>query len=299
MTIPMLSLTLPLPKFGSGKVRETFDLGDHLLMVTTDRLSAFDVVLADGIPHKGEVLNRLSAFWFDQTKDLVPNHLVSIDPNALPAAVQAQRAQLAGRSMIVRKAQRLDFECVVRGYLAGSGWHDYQATGAVCGITLPKGLRQAERLPEPIFTPAAKAEQGHDENVTFDHMSNVVGIDLANAMRAASLALYSYAANVAIDRGIIIADTKFEFGLLDDQLIVIDEMLTPDSSRFWALGDYAPGSAPPSFDKQYARDWLVASGWNKAPPPPKLPPEVIAGTAARYQEAYEWLTGEDFVPLGD
>jgi phosphoribosylaminoimidazole-succinocarboxamide synthase len=291
------SIDLPLPRFGSGKVRETFDLGDQLLIVTTDRISAFDVVLPNGIPNKGEVLNRLSAFWFIETRALIPNHLITINPDDLPAEVRDQRDVLAGRSMIVRKAKRIDFECVVRGYLAGSGWKDYQETGAVCGIRLPERLRQADRLPEPIFTPATKAESGHDINCTLDDMANVVGVDLAQTLADISISLYQYAADVAIDRGIIIADTKFEFGLLDDQLIVIDEMLTPDSSRFWAAGDYAPGGSPPSFDKQFVRDWLESSGWKKQPPAPDLPPDVVDGTSRRYIEAFEWLTDEPFVPM--
>ena len=293
----LLTIDLPLPKFGSGKVRETFDLGDHLLMVTTDRLSAFDVVMQEGIPHKGEVLNRLSAFWFAQTRAIMPNHLISIDPASFPESVAAQRGALAGRAMVVQKAKRIDFECVVRGYLAGSGWKDYRATGAVSGVKLPQGLRLADRLPEPIFTPAIKAATGHDENCTLDDVENAVGIDTAHALRDASLALYQFAADLAIDRGIIIADTKFEFGWLDGELIVIDEMLTPDSSRFWAAGDYAPGHSPPSFDKQFVRDWLERQQWAKTPPPPPLPPDVVAGTAQRYQEAYEWLTGETFTSL--
>ncbi|SRR5579875_2903235 len=294
----VMNVDLPLPRFGSGKVRETFDLGDRLLMVTTDRLSAFDVVMREGIPHKGEVLTRLSAFWFRQTSDIVANHLISIDPADFPPEVQPQRDLLAGRAMLVKKAQRIDFECVVRGYLAGSGWKDYQATGVVCGISLPPGMRQAERLPEPIFTPATKAASGHDMNCTLADVAAAVGEDLAHTLRDTSIALYTFAAELAIDRGIIIADTKFEFGLLDGDLIVIDEMLTPDSSRFWAAGEYAPGTSPPSFDKQFVRDWLEAQHWNKTPPPPSLPPDVIAGTAARYQEAYEWLTGDEFTPLG-
>ncbi len=293
----VLSIDLPLPRFGSGKVREIFDLGDRLLLVATDRLSAFDVVMAEGIPHKGEVLTRLSAFWFTQTADIVPNHLISSDPADFPAEVQPQRAQLAGRTMLVRKAQRIDFECVVRGYLAGSGWQDYQATGGVGGNPLPAGLRQAERLPEPIFTPATKAASGHDINCTLADVAAVVGDTVAQRLKATSIALYTNAAELAIDRGIIIADTKFEFGLLDGELIVIDEMLTPDSSRFWAAGDYAPGQSPPSFDKQFVRDWLETQPWTKTPPPPHLPPAVIAGTAARYQEAYEWLTGASFTPV--
>ena len=288
----LLHTELPLPRFGTGKVRDTYDLGDRLLMVTTDRISAFDSVLPNGIPGKGEVLTRLSAFWFDRTRELVPNHLISTDIADLPDAVQTQRGQLAGRSMIVRKAKRIDFECVVRGYLAGSGWQEYQQSGTVCGVALPKGLRQADELPEPIFTPARKNDAGHDENISLEEMKNDVGEDLGQALAESSIAIYRAAASYALDRGIIIADTKMEFGLLDNHLLLIDELLTPDSSRFWAVGDYVPGVSPPSFDKQYLRDWLERSGWNKHPPAPQLPPEVVAGTATRYREALEWLTGE-------
>ncbi len=292
----VLQTELPLPLFGRGKVRDTYDLGERLLMVATDRLSAFDCILPNGIPDKGRVLTRLSAFWFDRTKALVPNHLLSTDPADLPEALQAHAAMLDGRFMIVRKAQRINFECVVRGYLAGSGWQEYQRTGAVCGIELPPGLRQADELPEPIFTPATKAESGHDINISLEAMKNEVGEDLGQALADASIAIYRAAADYALDRGIIIADTKMEFGLLDGNLILIDELLTPDSSRFWAVGDYAPGGSPPSFDKQYVRDWQERSGWNKQPPAPSLPPDVVQGTASRYREALEWLTGE---PLGD
>lgn len=288
----LLHTELPLPRFGIGKVRDTYDLGERLLMVTTDRLSAFDCMLPNGIPGKGEVLTRLSAFWFDRTKDIVPNHLISTDVADLPAAVQGQRDQLAGRFMIVRKAKRIDFECVVRGYLAGSGWLEYQQSGKVGGIALPEGLRQADKLDEPIFTPARKNDAGHDENISLDEMKNVVGEDLGQALAETSIAIYRAAASYALDRGIIIADTKMEFGLLDNNLLLIDELLTPDSSRFWSVGDYTPGGSPPSFDKQYVRDWLEQSGWNKQPPAPELPLEVVAGTSARYREALEWLTGE-------
>lgn len=295
MSSAVLTTTnLPLPRFGSGKVRETYDLGDRLLMVTTDRLSAFDCVLPDGIPGKGEVLTRLSAFWFGRTAEIVPNHLISTDVADLPpeVAVSPWREQLEGRFMLVRKAERIPFECVVRGYLAGSAWSEYQRTGSVCGIALPSGLRQADRLPEPIFTPATKADAGHDENISLAELKDRAGDALGQALAETSLAVYRAAAAYALDRGIIIADTKMEFGLLDGQLILIDELLTPDSSRFWAVADYAPGGSPPNFDKQYVRDWLERSGWNKQPPAPTLPPEVIAGTAARYREALEWLTGE-------
>jgi phosphoribosylaminoimidazole-succinocarboxamide synthase len=292
MTRPVLLQTaLPLPRFGAGKVRDTYDLGERLLMVTTDRVSAFDCVLPNGIPGKGEVLTRLAAFWFDYTRDILPNHLLSTSADDLPDAVQPQRDELAGRFMLVRKAQRIDYECVVRGYLAGSAWQEYRQSGTVCGIALPKGLRQADELPEPIFTPATKAASGHDVNVSLDDMKNVVGEDLGQALADASLAIYAAAAKYALDRGIIVADTKMEFGLLGGQLTLIDELLTPDSSRFWAVGDYKPGGSPPSFDKQYLRDWLEQSGWNKQPPAPSLPNEVVAGTAARYREALQWLTG--------
>jgi phosphoribosylaminoimidazole-succinocarboxamide synthase len=288
----VLQTNLPLPLFGRGKVRDTYDLGDRLLMVATDRLSAFDSILPNGIPDKGRVLTLLSAFWFGRTREIIPNHLLSVETSDLPESLSASAKMLAGRFMLVRKAKRLDFECVVRGYLAGSGWADYQRSGSVCGVKLPMGLRQADELPEPIFTPASKAETGHDINISLDEMKNSVGEDLGQAIADVSIAIYRAAAAYALDRGIIIADTKMEFGLHDDQLILIDELLTPDSSRFWAVGEYAPGGSPPSFDKQYVRDWLESSGWNKQPPAPALPDEVVAGTASRYREAYEWLTGE-------
>ena len=288
----LLHTELPLPCFGTGKVRDTYDLGDRLLMVTTDRLSAFDCVLPNGIPGKGKVLTRLSSFWFARTHDLVPNHQLSTDLADLPEAARPFADQLAGRFMLVRKARRLNYECVVRGYLAGSAWQEYQASGTVCGARLPAGLRQADQLPQPIFTPATKNDAGHDENIPLELMKNDLGEDLGQALADASLAIYNEAAAYALDRGIIIADTKMEFGLLGKQLILIDELLTPDSSRFWAVGEYAPGVSPPSFDKQYVRDWLERSGWNKQPPAPELPTEVVAGTAARYREALAWLTGE-------
>lgn len=288
----VLSTNLPLPVFGQGKVRDTFDLGDRLLMVASDRISAFDVVMPNGIPDKGRVLTTLSAFWFGRTGEIIPNHLLSVESADLPDELQSYTASLGGRFMIVRKAQRIDFECVVRGYLAGSGWAEYQQSGAVCGVKLPAGLRQADQLPEPIFTPATKAESGHDLNISLDEMKNSVGEDLGQAIADISIAIYKESAAYALDRGIIIADTKMEFGLLGDQLILIDELLTPDSSRFWAVSEYAPGGSPPSFDKQYLRDWLESVGWNKQPPAPTLPDEVVAGTASRYREAYEWLTGE-------
>ena len=286
----VLKTELPLPPFGKGKVRDTYDLGDRLLMVTTDRISAFDYILPTGIPGKGRVLTQLSAFWFGRTADLVHNHLLSTDVGDLPEVVRDQQAMLDGRFMLVRKARRIDFECVVRGYLAGSAWAEYVRDGTVCGLRLPAGLRQADQLPEPIFTPATKEESGHDLNISPEALKNHVGEELGQALADASLAIYRAAAEYALDRGIIIADTKMEFGLLGDQLILIDELLTPDSSRFWAQGEYTPGSSPPSFDKQYVRDWLEGSGWNKQPPAPALPADVVDGTAQRYQEALAWLT---------
>ena len=289
----LLETHLPLKLFGTGKVRDTYDLGDQLLMVTTDRLSAFDVVLPNGIPYKGQVLTKLSTFWFRETAHIIQNHLITSDINSYPAELRRHRDQLAGRSMLIKKAHRINFECVVRGYLAGSAWKEYAQTGMVCGIRLPTGLREAEQLPQPIFTPATKAEEGHDLNISLEEMKNHLGEDLGQTLADTSLAIYTHAAKMALDRGIIIADTKMEFGLLNHQLILIDELLTPDSSRFWAVGDYAPGQAPPSFDKQFVRDYLERIGWNKQPPAPPLPPEVVAGTSQRYREALQWLTGDD------
>ncbi len=287
----MTSANLPLPVFSVGKVRDTYDLGDRLLMVATDRMSAFDSIMPNGIPDKGRVLTQLSAFWFHRLAGIIPNHLLSVDVSDLPEAVSAQRDELAGRFMIVKKAKRLDFECVARGYLAGSGWAEYQQTGSVCGVKLPPGLRQADKLPQPIFTPATKAEEGHDINISLLEMQADVGDELGQRIANVSIALYEAAAAYALEHGIIIADTKMEFGLLDGELILIDELLTPDSSRYWPLSDYQPGGSPASFDKQFLRDWLEASGWNKLPPAPELPPEVIEGIASRYREAYERLTG--------
>jgi phosphoribosylaminoimidazole-succinocarboxamide synthase len=273
-----------------GKVRETYEIDDrHLLLVATDRLSAFDVVFDQPIPDKGAVLTRLSAWWFEQLAGLGPSHFVSADPAAFPDA--ARTPELAPRSMLVRRAERVDAECVVRGYLAGSGWAEYQRTGAVCGHPLPPGLREADRLPEPIFTPSTKAEVGHDENISRDQLADLVGADLARSLEERSIALYAAGARRAEEVGLILADTKFEFGFIDGELAVIDEVLTPDSSRFWDGERYASGSSPPSFDKQFVRDFVAASGWNKEPPAPSLPEEVIAGTRERYVAAYERLTG--------
>jgi phosphoribosylaminoimidazole-succinocarboxamide synthase len=278
-----------------GKVRDIYDVGsDHLLMVTTDRISAFDVVLPTPIPDKGRVLTGLSLFWFDRTRDLVPNHLVSASVDDLPPAFADHRDELAGRSMLVRRARMIPIECVARGYLSGSGWKEYRTSGTVCGIRLPEGLGESERLPEPIFTPATKAETGHDENISIDRAAEIVGEGLARRLEELTLALYERGAALAADRGVILADTKFEFGFIDGEIGLCDEVMTPDSSRFWPADGYAPGGPQPSFDKQYVRDWLDASGWDHEPPPPELPPDVVGQTAGRYREAYERITGQPF-----
>jgi phosphoribosylaminoimidazole-succinocarboxamide synthase len=279
-----------LPLVHRGKVRETYEVdADHLLLVATDRLSAFDVVFDQPIPDKGRVLTRLSAYWFASLAGLGPTHFVTDDPDRLPRP--ARTDALVGRTMLVRRADRVDAECVVRGYLAGSGWAEYQRIGVVCGHRLPDGLREADRLPQPIFTPSTKAEVGHDENITRDQRAGMVGGDLARQLEERSIALYLAGARRAEEVGLILADTKFEFGWIDGELALIDEVLTPDSSRFWDASQYAPGSSPPSFDKQYVRDFVSASGWNKEPPAPALPEEVIAGTRDRYVTAYERLSG--------
>ncbi len=284
-----------LPLLGRGKVRDLYAVGDdRLLMVATDRLSAFDVIMAEPIPGKGEILTRMALFWFDRLRGVVPDHLTGVDPEAVVAP--DERDQVRGRGMVVRRLRPLPVEAVVRGYLIGSGWADYQRSGSVCGVSLPAGLRQADRLPEPIFTPATKAEFGeHDENIPFEAMADTIGGDLARRVREASLALYARAAAHARSRGIIIADTKFEFGLDDDDtLTLMDEVLTPDSSRFWPAASWQPGMSPPSFDKQFVRDYLeTVPGWNKQPPAPPLPREVIERTVAKYREALELLTAED------
>jgi len=288
----ILTVELPgVPKLKSGKVREVFDLGDRLLIVATDRISAFDVVMPNGIPRKGQILTQLSFFWFERFADLVPNHLLADRDAPWPGELQPFAGLLAGRSMIVRKAQPLPVECVVRGYLAGSGWKEYQQSRRVCGIALPDGLVESAELPEPIFTPATKAVSGHDENISFAQVVNTIGRELAERVRELSLRLYTEARAYARQRGIIIADTKFEFGLADGQLLLIDEVLTPDSSRFWPADQYQPGRSQPSFDKQFVRDYLESLGWNKQPPGPVLPPEVVAKTQAKYIEAYQRLTG--------
>jgi phosphoribosylaminoimidazole-succinocarboxamide synthase len=288
----LLNLDLPgVRKLKSGKVREIFDLGEHLLFVATDRISAFDVIMPNGIPRKGEVLTQLSYFWFAQTQSFQPNHLASGPSDPLPATLQPYSSQLNRRSMIVKKATPLAIECVVRGYLAGSGWKEYRQSQTVCGIKLPAGLKESAELPEPIFTPATKAETGHDENISFEEATRIVGQDVAEKARAASLKIYNFARDYARRRGIIIADTKFEFGLFDGQLILIDEVLTPDSSRFWPADQYAAGKSQPSFDKQFVRDYLETLDWDKSPPGPLLPDDVVARTQAKYLEAFEKVTG--------
>ena len=279
-----------------GKVRDVYDLGPSLLLVATDRISAFDWVLPSGIPDKGRILSRLSAFWFHLLGE--PNHLLTSDVDAMPLPPTADRARFAGRTMLVKKTKVVPIECVVRGYLAGSGWKEYCRQGTVCGLHLPAGLRESERLHEPIFTPATKAESGHDENISFEAMVEQVGAELADELRRRSLAVYQRGVEHARRLGIIIADTKFEWGLIDEdgrrQLILIDEVLTPDSSRFWPVEGYQPGRGQPSFDKQFVRDWLEQSGWDKQSPPPALPDDVIAKTRAKYVEAFEILTGDRF-----
>lgn len=273
-----------------GKVRDIYDFGDALLIVATDRISAFDYILPNGIPDKGRILTALSAFWFGRTKHIVRNHLISMDVDDFPREAQKYRDIVEGRSMFVRKAERVDIECVVRGFLSGSGWREYRTSGTVCGERLPVGLRESDKLPAPIFTPATKAASGHDENIPISKMAELVGAELTETLKRTSIALYEYAAEYAASRGILIADTKFEFGVLDGEIILIDEALTPDSSRFWPSDDYAPGRAQKSFDKQYVRDYLESIGWDKQPPVPQLTDEVMTGTSAKYREALERLT---------
>jgi len=276
----------------SGKVRDLYDLGDSLLIVATDRLSAFDVVLPDGIPNKGKVLTQISAFWFEKLASVVPNHVITTDVNRFPEPFRSDPAVFAGRSMLVRKTRPLPVECVVRGYLSGSGWSEYRKSGAICGIRLQEGLRESDRLPEPLFTPTTKAEQGHDENITFEQVVDIVGPAVAGRIRLLTIDIYTRGAEFALTKGIIIADTKFEFGLDENGAVVwIDEALTPDSSRFWPLDSYRPGGPQPSFDKQFVRDYLLEVKWNKTPPAPTLPGHVIATTTQKYEEALLRLTG--------
>jgi phosphoribosylaminoimidazole-succinocarboxamide synthase len=298
----ILQLDLPgIKKVRSGKVREVFDLGDSFLLVASDRISAFDVIMPNGIPRKGEVLTQVSHFWFEKFSALVPNHLLAKADDPLPKNLQPFAAQLARRSMIVKKAKPLAIECIVRGYLSGSGWKEYKKSQTVCGIQLPAGLTESAELPGPIFTPSTKAEEGHDENISFEEACKIVGTELATQARDLSLKIYEAGRDYARQRGIIIADTKFEFGLESGsdasspsagKLILIDEVLTPDSSRFWPADQYAPGKGQPSFDKQFVRDYLETLTWDKTPPGPKLPDDVVAKTSAKYLEAYEKLTGK-------
>ncbi|MDQ6692371.1 MAG: phosphoribosylaminoimidazolesuccinocarboxamide synthase [Candidatus Dormibacteraeota bacterium] len=291
---PLMTTDLDLPVFARGKVRDTYELhNDQLLMVATDRISAYDVILPNGIPDKGKVLTQLSIWWFSQTHMFQENHLVSGMVPDLPGALKHRREELAGRFMVVRKAKRIDFECVVRGYLAGSAWAEYKEHGTMAGEPLPKGLRESDKLATPIFTPATKADSGHDENVTFKKLSKSVGAKLAGQLRDASLALYAYAAEAAEARGLLLADTKFEFGTVDGRLVLIDEALTPDSSRYWDRAQWRPGTTPPSYDKQYVRDWLNASGWDRQPPAPELPVDVVEQTRALYLSAYRQMTARD------
>ena len=288
----LLETHLPgLPLWRRGKVRDVYDLGDRLLVVATDRLSAFDVVLPTGIPDKGVILTQLSLFWFELLRDVMPNHVITADFSAYDSVLRPFRAELEGRSMIVTKTEPLPIECVVRGYLAGSGYKDYRATGSVCGLALPPGLVESDRLREPLFTPATKAESGHDLNIPFERASELVGEERAKEVRAQSLEIYRRASAHAEDRGILLADTKFEFGVKDGRLVWIDEALTPDSSRFWPKDAYLPGGPQKSFDKQFVRDWLLAQPWDQRPPGPALPADVVARTRAKYIEAYERLSG--------
>jgi phosphoribosylaminoimidazole-succinocarboxamide synthase len=280
-----------IPPLHRGKVRELYDLGHALLMVASDRISAFDVIMGEPIPGKGVVLNALSEFWFGRTGHLVPNHLLTTDVAEFPSALRPFADQLAGRAMLVRRAERIDFECVVRGYLAGSAWTEYRRQGTMAGEPLPPGLVESQQLPEPLFTPATKAASGHDVNITRRQMADAIGADLTDRVAALSIELYRFGQRLAAERGLILADTKFEFGLLDGRPILIDEAMTPDSSRYWPADGYEPGCSQPSFDKQYLRDYLESLGWNKEPPPPPLPDEVVLATAEKYREAYLRLTG--------
>jgi len=293
----LIETDLPLKLFSRGKVRDTYELGsDRLLMVATDRISAFDRVLPNGIPDRGKVLTQLSIYWFSQTHTFQENHLVSGMVPDLPPALKEHRDELQGRFMIVRKAKRIDFECVVRGYLAGSAWKEYEESHTLAGEEMPPGLRQSERLAYPTFSPATKAESGHDVNITFDELKKELGDELATKMRDASIELYKFASGVSERRGLILADTKFEFGLIDDDLILIDEVLTPDSSRYWEMASYRVGTNPESYDKQFVRDWLTRSGWDKESEPPRLPDDIVAQTRERYLTAYHRLVGKPLFP---
>jgi phosphoribosylaminoimidazole-succinocarboxamide synthase len=299
--VPLLETSFPtLPLHGRGKVRDIYAVGDDLLIVATDRISAFDYVLGSGIPDKGKVLTQLSAFWFERMGDLVPHHLIATDVSAFPPALQPYAATLQGRAMLCRRTRPVPIECVARGYLSGSGWKEYQQAGTVCGITLPKGLRESDRLPEPIFTPATKAESGHDENISETQAAGIIGADLVARLKRLTLEIYRRGVAHAETKGIIIADTKFEFGLVDagnpaTDVVLIDEVLTPDSSRFWPKDQYRPGGAVPSYDKQFVRDYLEEIKWNKQPPVPSLPDDVIRRTRDKYVEAFTRLSGRELV----
>jgi phosphoribosylaminoimidazole-succinocarboxamide synthase len=291
----LLTTNLPFP-VRRGKVRDVYDLGDELLIVATDRISAFDCVMPNGIPDKGKILTALSLFWFDKFQADFENHLIAADVAVYPASLRPFAEQIDGRSMLVKKADVVAIECVARGYLAGSGWKEYEQAQTVCGIKLPAGLRQCDKLPEPIFTPATKEESGHDINISYEEAARRVGEKVAAELREKTLSLYTRAADYAASRGIIIADTKFEFGRYDGRLILVDEVLTPDSSRFWPAEQYEPGHDQPSFDKQFVRNWLERQPWDKTPPAPALPPDVVEGTRQRYLEAYRRITGQAFAP---
>ncbi len=282
-----------LPIYAQGKVRDIYDCGDALLIVVTDRISAFDVVFNELIPAKGRILNSIAAFWFEQTQSIIANHVISTDPADYPAGLSQYGQQLAGRSMLVKKARMLPAECIVRGYLEGSALREYRQNGTISGIRLPDNLQQADKLAQPLFTPSTKADSGHDVNIDFSALIALIGQEMAEKIRDKRLELYQFAADYALRRGIILADTKFEFGLIEDELVIADEIFTPDSSRFWDRADYQPGRPQNSFDKQYLRNWLETLDWDKNPPPPALPTQVIEGTAARYREAYRLLTGQD------
>jgi phosphoribosylaminoimidazole-succinocarboxamide synthase len=291
----VVNTDLPLPIVSKGKVRDIYRANGNLLLVATDRISAFDIVLPDPIPSKGVCLTQLSKFWFDYTKDIVPNQVISTEVPDFPKEIQGYKKELVYRSMLVKKTKVVPIECIVRGYLSGSAWNSYQKDGMVCGMKLPKGLRESEQFDSPLFTPSTKAASGHDINISFDEMARLVGRQIAHKLQDYSLTIYNTAVVCARKRGIIIADTKFEFGLLDDELLWIDEALTPDSSRFWPADQYKPGRPQPSFDKQYVRDYLISTGWDKNSAPPGLPKEVVAETTRKYQEAYEKITGKKFL----
>lgn len=285
-----------LPLVAKGKVRNVYDLGDKLLLVTSDRISAFDVVFSDLIPNKGKVLNGISEFWFNYTQDIVENHLITTEVSQFPQQLSSFKEELQGRAMLVKKVQMVKAECIVRGYLTGSGWKEYQKQRNICGIALPEGLLESEKLPEPLFTPTTKAEEGHDENITVEELANQIGKDLTEQLKEISITLYLKASSHAESRGLILADTKFEFGLMDGKIILADEIFTPDSSRFWAMDEYEVGRSQKSFDKQYLRDYLEAIGWDKNPPAPALPLEVVRQTEEKYIEAYERITGQKLTP---